>query len=200
MKLKKLNEGLLNALNVTVGSNSIPLTCSPWFLEFLFGRKIFPRSWDIWFLVYPLIHFEICDVTISTRDHTFIISTRRGWRRGREVLQFAIYLWIQLLLSNESYCSFLWMGGSQNWTFFVYVINVWQLSIRLEYISEISFDTLINWLCQRYCHTQYSSKMYWLTWKQLQLNNYNKVNFVSFWSLFLFLFLLWPFNAINVKC
>ena len=103
-------------------SNSIPVTCSPWFLYLLFGRKIFLRSWDIWFSVYLIIHFEICDVTISTRDH-----------------KFAIYLRIQLLLSNESYCSFLWMGGSQNWTFFVYVINVCPLSNRLECISENIF-------------------------------------------------------------
>ena len=135
-----MDEGLFYALNVTVGSNTIPVTCSPWFLDFLFGRKIFFRSWDIWFSVYLIIHFEICDVTISTRDHTFIIFTLRGWRRGREVLEFAIYLWIQLLLSNESYCSFLWIGGSQNWTFFVYVINnVCPLSNRLEYISENIF-------------------------------------------------------------
>ena len=134
-----MDEGLLYALNVTVGSNSIPVTCSPWFLDLLFGRKIFLCSWDIWFSVYLIIHFEICDATISIRDHTFIIFTRRGWRRGREVLEFAIYLRIQLLLSNESYCSFLWMGGSQNWTFFVYVINVCPLSNRLEYISENIF-------------------------------------------------------------
>ena len=34
-------------------------------------------------------------------------------------------------------------------------------------------------------------KIYWLT---LQLNDYNKLNFASFWSL-----VLRPFNAINVK-
>ena len=134
-------EGLLYALNVTVGSNSIPVTCSTWFLDFLFGRKRFIRSWDIWFFVYLIVRFEIFDVTmISTRDHTFIYNIyTEKMAEGEEVLEFVIYLRIQLLLSNESYWSFLWMGGSQNWTFFVYVINVCPLSNRLGYISENIF-------------------------------------------------------------
>ena len=85
-------EGLLYALNVTVGSNSIPVTCSTWFLDFLFGREIFLHSWDIWFFVYLIVHFEIFDVTISTRDHTFIYNIYTERMEEEEVLEFVIYL------------------------------------------------------------------------------------------------------------
>lgn len=64
-----------------MGSNSITVTCSPWFLDYLFGRKILLHSWDIWLLMHLAIHLEIWSQD-EYKYHTFTICTQRGDRGG----------------------------------------------------------------------------------------------------------------------
>ena len=138
-------EGLFYQLNVTVGSNSIPVTCSPWFLDFLFGRKILLHSWNIWFLIYLTTHFEICDVTMSIRDHTFISTWKGDGGGGREVMKFVIYLRIPLFVSSGSIVHFCRWLSHRTGHFCVCHKCVTPYQIDLDTFLKIYFDTLTKW-------------------------------------------------------
>lgn len=115
-----------------MGSNSITVTYSPWFLDDLFGRKILFCSWDIWFLMHLAIHLEIWRQD-EYKYHTFTSLHREGMEEG------AMDKAMDLL--------FIFVIG---WVTELYIFCIshkcmtpYQIDLRT--FLKIYFDTLIDW-------------------------------------------------------
>ena len=73
----------------------------------------------------------------GARDHTFMAFT---WKVNGGVLKFATYL--RNLSSLNNFCECV---GSQNWSFFVDVINVWPQCNKVKAVFISSCITWLNW-------------------------------------------------------